>query len=390
MLKNYKLKAFALLLLAGSVLGSCDYLDIAPAEIMTEDKIFQDITLAQQDLGSMYHDIIKWTALNSDDRLLRDGPFTWTGCAGDESIDHWGTTAPTTYFKLGGLTTGYNPLGDWSWNYALVRKATNFINKIEGVPLTQSQQQTYGTKVKQFKQEARFLRAYMYFDLLRQYGAVPLITEVQDIADISGAQVPRDPVNKIVDFICSELDEAASVLPDTWSDDTNYGRISKAACLALKARTLLYAASPLYNGNTMYKDVKNLDGTQLFPQTYDKELWKRAADAADAAINCCLGAGIQMSLSGENSINKYEKMFYSNTSNPEFILASIQTYGIYEDVSCNSHSEDKGGWGRFSIMQNQVDAYETADGHLPFLMDDDGCIIYDSNGQPTVNPESNY
>ena len=111
MLKNYKLKAFALLLLAGSVLGSCDYLDIAPAEIMTEDKIFQDITLAQQDLGSMYHDIIKWTALNSDDRLLRDGPFTWTGCAGDESIDHWGTTAPTTYFKLGGLTTGYNPLG---------------------------------------------------------------------------------------------------------------------------------------------------------------------------------------------------------------------------------------------------------------------------------------
>lgn len=156
MLNNYKLKAFALLLLAGSVLGSCDYLDIAPAEIMTEDKIFQDITLAQQDLGSMYHDIIKWTALNSDDRLLRDGPFTWTGCAGDESIDHWGTTAPTTYFKLGGLTTGYNPLGDWSWNYALVRKATNFINKIEGVPLTQSQQQTYGTKVKQFKQEARF------------------------------------------------------------------------------------------------------------------------------------------------------------------------------------------------------------------------------------------
>ena len=87
-----------------------------------------------------------------------------------------------------------------------------------------------------------------------------------------------------------------------------------------------------------------------------------------------------MSLSGENSINKYEKMFYSNTSNPEFILASIQTYGIYEDVSCNSHSEDKGGWGRFSIIQNQVDAYETADGHLPFLMDDDGCIIYDSNG----------
>lgn len=390
MFKNYKSKVVMLLLLAGSILASCDYLDIVPAEIVTEDKIFQDITLAQQDLGSMYHDILKWTAQNSDDRLLRDGPFNWTGCAGDEMIDHWGTTAPTTYFKLGGLTTSWNPLGDWSWNYALIRKATNFINKIENVPLTQSQQQTYGMKVKQFKQEARFLRAYMYFDLLRQYGAVPLITEVQDVSNVSGTQVSRDPVDKIVEFICNELDEAASVLPNTWSDATNYGRISKAVCLALKARTLLYAASPLYNGNTMYKDIKNVDGTQLFPQTYDKELWKKAADAAQVAIDCCLSAGITLSQSGANAINKYEKIFYNNTSNSEFILASIQTYGIYEDVSCNSHSEDKGGWGRFSIMQNQVDAYETANGYLPFLMDDSGCIIYDANGKPEINPESGY
>ena len=159
MLRNIQKKAFALLSLTSIMVISCDYLDVVPAEIVTEDKIFQDITLAQQDLGSMYHDIIKWTEQNSDNRILRDGPFIWTGCAGDEMIDHWGTTAPTTYFKLGGLTTSYNPLGDWSWNYALIRKATNFINKIENVPLTQSQQQTYGIKIKQIKQEARFLRA---------------------------------------------------------------------------------------------------------------------------------------------------------------------------------------------------------------------------------------
>lgn len=382
------IKAFITLLLSGSLLTSCDYLDVMPAEVVTEDKIYNDITLAQQDLGSLYHDVIKWTYQNSDSRILRDGPYSWTGCCGDEMIDHWGVTAPTTYFKLGGLTTSYNPIADWSWNYALIRKATNFINKIDDVPLTQSQQTSYGTKKKQFKEEARFLRAYLYFDLLRSYGAVPLITDLQDIADPVAAQTPRTPVGEIVDYICTQLDEAAAGLPDTWSDDTNYGRISKAACLALKARTLLYAASPQYNGNTMYKDIKNEDGTQLFPQTYDKELWKKAADAADAAISCCLGAGIKLSEEGENSINKYEKMFYSNTSNPEFILASIQTYGIYEDVSCNSHADDKGGWGRFSIMQNQVDAYETADGYMPYKMDDDGCIIYDSNGQPTITDEA--
>jgi hypothetical protein len=394
MLRNYISKAYLVLFASSLMLNSCDYLDIVPAEIVTEEKIFNDITLAQQDLGSLYHDVLKWTYQNSDDRILRDGPFNWTGCAGDEMIDHWGTTAPTTYFKLGGLTNSYNPLGDWSWNYALIRKATNFINKIDDVPLTQSQQQTYGLKKKQYKEEARFLRAYLYFDLLRQYGAVPLITEVLDLANVPNEKLARTPVNEIVDFICSELDQVASdesSLPETWNNDTqNYGRISKTAALALKARTLLYAASPLYNGNTMYKDIKNADGTQLFPQTYDNELWKKAADAADEAIRRCEAAGIHLSQDGANDINKYEKIFYNNTTNPEFILASIQTYGVYEDVSCNSHSNDKGGWGRFSIMQNQVDAYETATGHLPFLMDDDGCIIYDENGNPTINPESDY
>lgn len=130
MLRNYISKAYLVLFASSLMLNSCDYLDIVPAEIVTEEKIFNDITLAQQDLGSMYHDILKWTYQNSDSRIMRDGPFNWTGCAGDEMIDHWGTTAPTTYFKLGGLTNSYNPLGDWSWNYALIRKATNFINKI--------------------------------------------------------------------------------------------------------------------------------------------------------------------------------------------------------------------------------------------------------------------
>lgn len=157
--------------------------------------------------------------------------------------------------------------------------------------------------------------------------------------------------------------------------------------------TIFVRGKASFTGNTaplILKDIKNADGTQLFPQTYDKELWKKAADAAQAAIDRCLSAGITLSHEGVNSINKYEKMFYNNTNNSEFILASIQTYGIYEDVSCNSHSNDKGGWGRFSIMQNQVDAYETATGHLPFLMDDEGCILYDENGTPTINPESDY
>lgn len=388
---KYLVTIFAICLL----MPSCNYLDIKPSEVETEDKVYSDILTAQEDLGALYHDVLKWTALGSTTRLQVDGPFNWADCAADAMIDHWGTTEPTTYFKKQALTTGYNPFGNWDRDYEEIRKATSFINHIDGVPLTSSQKLTYGVKVKQYKQEARFLRAYLYFDLLREYGAVPLITTLQDVSGKSDLMVARDSLTKIVNYICSELDTAASSsssLPDSWYGDTqNYGRIAKSACLALKSRVLLYAASPLFNGNSLYKNIQNSDGTKLFPQTYDKELWKKAADAADAAIASAKRGNLSMyNPDPTNPVDNYEKLFYDNSTNPEYILASIQTYGIYEDVSCNSHAGDIEGWGRFSIMQNQVDAYETADGHLPFKMDDEGCIIYDSNGHPEINSESGY
>jgi len=384
------------ILVLGLSMASCDYLDIKPAEVETEDKVYSDILVAQEDLGALYHDVLKWTALKSDDRLLVDGPFNWADCASDAMIDHWGTTAPTTYFKRGGLTTGYNPFGNWDRDYQEIRKATNFINNIETVPLTNSQQKTYGIKVKQFKQEARFLRAYLYFDLLREYGAVPIIKEIQNVSGSKESlMVSRNSVEEIVNYICSELDEAtnsSSLLPDSWYEDTqNYGRIAKSACLALKSRVLLYAASPIFNGNKLYMSIQNSDGKKLFSQSYNNELWKRAATVADSAIECCAKGNLNIyNPDPNNAVNNYEKLFYDNSNNPEFILASINTYGIYEDVSCNSHSGDIQGWGRFSIMQNQIDAYETANGYLPFKMDDDGCIIYDNTGKPEINPESGY
>lgn len=128
------------------------------------------------------------------------------------------------------------------------------------------------------------MRAYLYFDLLRQYGAVPLITEVLDLTNVPDEKLARTPIDKIVDFICSELDQVASdesQLPDTWNNDTqNYGRISKTAALALKARTLLYAASPLYNGNTLYKDIKMLMELNCFLKLMIKNYGKSSRCSA--------------------------------------------------------------------------------------------------------------
>lgn len=67
--------------------------------------------------------------------------------------------------------------------------------------------------------------------------------------------------------------------------EDDYGFPTKGAAMAMKARILLYAASPLFNGNTVYANWKNHDGKQLISQTYDNEKWKKAADAAKAVID---------------------------------------------------------------------------------------------------------
>src|SRR5688500_18667281 len=92
-------------------------------------------------------------------------------------------------------------------------------------------------------------------------------------------------MDECVEFIVSELDIAATDLPVRPVNDQNYARLTKGVALSFKCRALLQAASPLYNGNTDYADLKNEDGKHLISQTYDETKWKRAADAYKAFID---------------------------------------------------------------------------------------------------------
>src|SRR5690606_1436407 len=94
--------------------------------------------------------------------------------------------------------------------------------------------------------EAHFLRAYNYFNLVTVYGGVPIIDKVYELED--DFQIPRNTFAETVDFVVSELDKAADLLPVRHSGN-NIGRATRGAALALKSRMLLYAASDLYNKN---------------------------------------------------------------------------------------------------------------------------------------------
>lgn len=140
--------------------------------------------------------------------------------------------------------------------------------------------------------EARFLRAYYYFLLFRYYGPVIVWGDQMAPDDAIGSDLDRNTLEENIDFIVDELDKAVLDLPENVgeiggviSTNTDTGRPTKGAALALKARVLLYAASPLYNGNPLYQSMTNRNGENIFPQEYDGSKWEKAAQAALDVIN---------------------------------------------------------------------------------------------------------
>lgn len=194
--------------------------------------------------------------------------------------------------------------------------------------------------------EMKFIRAFIYFRLIRSYGGVPIIEEVFDInSDWSG--VKRNSYDECVDYIIKDLDEVITVLPDRPSERN---RASANAARALKSRVLLYAASPLNNPSN------------------DREKWQKAADAAKELFD-----------KGYSLSDNYRDMFFDVT-NDEYIFAKEYSETYSHWAGRNTASPGDGGFGFATPTQNMVDAYETIDGEIPILDTKTG----------EVNPNSIY
>src|SRR5690606_33836959 len=146
----------------------------------------------------------------------------------------------------------------WDNMYRGINQATIFIENVD-----RNEEVTEQSK-KEMKAEARFLRAYFYFLLIRQYGPVYLWGDKPSELNIIPTEVDRHTLDECVDFISSELRRASEDLPLTISDTRWYGRVTKGAALSLNARVLLYRARPLFNGANIYKGIQNKDGNFLF------------------------------------------------------------------------------------------------------------------------------
>lgn len=146
--------------------------------------------------------------------------------------------------------------------------------------------------------EAQVLKAYFHFYLVRMYGPIPIVREnIEAGAGLDAVRVSRDPVDKVVDYIVELLDEALAnpFLLDRIEDvGTELGRITKPIAAALKARVLITAASPLFNGNSDYAGFVDNNGNPLISTTPDEAKWARAAEACREAIEIAETTGHEL------------------------------------------------------------------------------------------------
>lgn len=198
--------------------------------------------------------------------------------------------------------------------------------------------------------------------------------------------ITRAPIEQCIQQIVSDCDEAYSRL-DKQLPSSQYGRANAIAALALKARALLYMASPLFNGGTAGKAgvpdltaVRNDDGTRLFPD-YDPARWQAAADAAKRCIDEALanGYGLYVAEDGD-PVRTYRELF-TRPYHREVLFARNNGADIF--LTFSGYPRSQGGWGTLAVLQDLVDDYEMADGSTPILG-------YQPNGQPIINPASGY
>ncbi|MDP4209251.1 MAG: RagB/SusD family nutrient uptake outer membrane protein [Bacteroidota bacterium] len=278
-----KLKKYFYLIALTLLSTSCkDYLDVTPDNVGTLDYAFRNRNEAENYLFSCYAQLqqLNWTENNAG--FTTSAEIVYPNNLTSHPISETG------FNLIRGTQTSANPgLNFWDGQnggqalYVTIRRCNIMLENInEPIDLTL-------TEKKRWIAEVKFLKAYYHYYLLRLYGPVPLMKENHSIqATAEEVRVKRAPVDSVVNYIVSQLDEAIPDLPPVITNQAKeLGRITQTIALAVKAEVLTTAASPLFNGNPDYAGVKNSDGEALFSSTYDPNKWVKAADACKAAID---------------------------------------------------------------------------------------------------------
>ena len=287
-----KIRHISKVLIALLFTTSCgDYLDVIPDNIPTIDHAFIDRISAQKFLATCY------SYLPNDETAPNNPAMVsgecWIAKEGRGYFNFFESDVWDMFRDQGFQTVG-NPISNY-WDgganaknlWIAIRDCNIFLENIyKPQDLTEVERARWIAEV-------TFLKAYYHYYLWVRYGPIPITdTNILVSAGPDKVRVYRDPSDDVVDYIVSTIDKA---LPDLFeqvtSESQELGRITKPIALAIKAKCLAYAASPLYNGNPYYANYVDNRGVHLFPVEYKAEKWQRAAVALKEAIDVSEKAG---------------------------------------------------------------------------------------------------
>lgn len=343
---------------ASCSLTACSYLDFDESVGQTKEEVYSTFDNIRQLVTGVYSFLPQDFGVMGN--ALRES-------ASDNAIYVWNTSAVYKIYE-----DKWSPsitIDDvWGTMYTGIQAANSYLENYNEEYLERlSLNADYKEQIEKFRMypfEVRALRAFYYFELIKRYGDVPLVTKTLQLDEVNSLK--RTPYTEVVDFIVRECDEIAPQLPIRQNDFyLETGRVTRGMAMALKARTLLYAASPLHNTSG------------------NRELWKKAAEAAYDLIE-----------TGWYSLPNIDNDPIYDVNGGNEILKSSQL--IFERRNGDSDSFERlnlpigfeGGNSGNVPTQNLVDAYEMVSGES-FSWDNPEHVKFpyeDENGNKTRDP----
>lgn len=292
---------------------SCsDLFDKTNLESMGSDVVWEDPVLVETYVNNLYAKYPTWSRQEND--------------ISDEARNGYRTHDAWKVIK-GEWGLEYNPMANWAYGY--IRKCNEIIQNIDQVSMEESLRN-------RMKGEAIFFRSTAYFDMVKRYGGVPLITKPQSF-DSEDLYPARATVDEMFDFIVKEYEQAAELLKEYQTHDkTNFGRVTWGACKAMAARACLFWASPLYNPSN------------------DASRWEKS-----------VALGKEVVESGLYSLNADVRNLFLERESPENIFAIYykmpeRYHGV--DAWCKPRGIANGDAGHWGPLQELVDAFPTING----------------------------
>lgn len=269
---------------------SCDYLDVVPDNVATIDHAFADRYTTEKYLATCYWGMPKSAGWNENPGIFGALEMVF-------NKEH--RTSGGMRFGLGednptsALINYWGGTGDMIRSlYAGIRECNTFLENVDKV------QDLNKYEKERMKAEVKMIKAYMHFYLITFYGPIcPLRESIPIDESTQGVRVYREKIDDCFGYVLELLDEVISseALPLVIENrTTELGRFTKPAAYMLKAKVLVYWASPLFNGNTDYNSFLDHNGEPFFNQIYDATRWEKAAEACKEAIDVCTAAGIRL------------------------------------------------------------------------------------------------